>query len=94
MKQLDKSLERKLMILAIPLFLVATLFFIDILFDLNLNSIEWIDTVLVICALFPLLGFCIAYIRYKCWGMFIVTLFFIIVMILNMSNFFVKLTVR
>lgn len=91
MKQLDKSTERKLTWLILPLGIVALIFFIDVLFDLNLNTIDWIEPALLACALIPIIGFSIAYIKQKCWGMFAITVVLTLIMVLNMTNFFIDL---
>ena len=91
MKRLDKRLERKLSWLILPLAIIATVFFIDVLFDLNMQTIEWITPALLIGAMIPFVGFSIAYIKHKCWGMLTIALILIIFMLINMSNYFINL---
>lgn len=66
----------------------------DILLDLGMGSINWIKSALLVAALIPIVAFCIAYAKHKCWSMFVVTLLMSIFMLLNMSNFFVDLLFR
>lgn len=91
MKQLDKALERKLTWLILPLIIIALVFFVDILFNLNMNTIDWIMPALICSAIIPIVGFSIAYIKNKCWGMLVVTVILLIFMVLNMTNFFIDL---
>lgn len=90
-KQLDKRLDQKLRWLLAPLFLVGAFFLVDILFDLQLGSIHWIDKALIICYFIPFIGYSIAYYRYKCWELFIITIVMLIIGLLGMSDFFLKL---
>lgn len=94
MKQLDKDIEWKLNWLIAPLVIVALVFAADLLFDLRLGTLEWIKPALLGCALIPFVGFSIAYIRYKCWGLLSVTIALFVVMLLNMGNFFVDLILK
>lgn len=94
MRRLDKRLEWRLWWLMAPLFVVFVLFTGDICFEWNLNSLSWIMPALAVCFLIPLLGFSIAYIKYKCWGLLAITVAITVVMLLNMSNYFVDLLLK
>lgn len=91
MKQLDKDIERKLYWLLVPLLLVALTFAADILLNLHLGSLQWVKPALLAGFLIPVIGFSIAYIRYKCWGLLAVTLIVAVIAILNMCNVFTGL---
>lgn len=42
MKQLDKNIERKLNWLLAPLVIVVLLLSVDLIFELGMNSLDWI----------------------------------------------------
>ena len=91
MKQLDKSVERKLSWLILPLLVMAVVFVVDLLLDFKMNTINWIMPALIGCGMIPIIGFSIAYIKYKCWGLLAITLALVVIMALNMGNFFTNL---
>ncbi len=91
MKQLDKTVESKLTWLGLPLYVVGIFFVIDMCLDFRMNSINWIMPIMFGCSLIPLIGFSIAYIKYKCWGLLLLALALTLIMVLNMSNFFIDL---
>lgn len=91
MRQLDKRLDRRLRWLLAPLCIVAVFSFTDLLFDLQIGTLNWIDQALMICYLIPFIGYLIAYYRHKCWELFIITIVMLIIGLLGMSDFFLKL---
>lgn len=91
MKQLDKETESKLNLLLTPLVIVAIVFACDLLLSLNMNAEDWGVPVMLGCAVFPVVGFSIAYIRQKCWGLLVFSVVLLLLMLLNMSNYFVDL---
>lgn len=91
MRQLDPDTDRKLHWLLTPFIIVVLVFVTDLLFDLSLNALSWGIPAILGCFLIPLIGFSIAYVRQKCWGLLAVTLSLTILMLLNMSNVFVNL---
>lgn len=91
MKQLDSQLERRLNWLLAPLVVIAVLVVSDLLFEWGLGADVWGTPAMIGCVLLPAVGFSIAYIRHRCWGLLAFCWVFILLMLLNMSNFFVDL---
>lgn len=91
MRQLDKRLDRRLRWLLAPLCIVAVFSFTDLLFDLQIGTLNWIDQALMICYFIPFIGYSIAYYRHKCWELLIVTTVMLIIGLLCASDFFLKL---
>lgn len=100
MKLIDKTTERRLYWLFTPMALVMVWFILYIWFDIDvLKLLSGVD-VDVLSAIYPaiissylfiMIGYSIAAIKQKCWGLFAAILAITIVMFLNMSNFFVDL---
>lgn len=74
MKRLNKNTERKLNWLLAPAILVALILPIDLIFDLKLNSENWVLPILLAALMIPITAFAIAYIKNKCWGLLTFTL--------------------
>lgn len=91
MKQIDKTTEHKLRWLFLPCLITAVIVGLDLFLKWNLNSEEWATTALMITLAIPVLGYCIAAIRQKCWGQLAGILIIAIIAYLNMTSFFVDL---
>lgn len=74
MKRLEKYTERKLNWLLAPAILVALILPVDLIFDLKLNSENWVLPILLAALMIPITAFAIAYIKNKCWGLLALTI--------------------
>lgn len=91
MKRIDKKTERKLYWLFIPMAIVVILLMLDLWFGMNIGFLTWGKPAILGSALIVFIGYSIAAIRQKCWGELAVALIIAVVMLLNMSNFFIDL---
>ena len=100
MKRIDEKTQQKLYVLFIPLFIVvlieiAYLWFdknlLTILFGLDIDILEWTPTLLLFSAMIIFIGYSIAAIKQKCWAELAIAGVILLVMLCNMSNFFVNL---
>lgn len=99
-KQLSPDVERKLLWLFVPMALVVIwemsyLWFdyniLDRWFGINVDVLEWCGTALL-CSLGIIgIGYGIAAIRQKCWGLLSIIIAVLVITLLNMNNVFINL---
>lgn len=91
MKRIDKKTERRLYWLFIPMGAVVLCLILDLWFGIGLNFLSWGMPALLGSALLVFTGYSIAAVRQKCWGELAVAIVMALVMLLNMSGFFIDL---
>ena len=100
MKHLDKKTQVKLSWLFIPLAIVVLIEVIYLWFNVNIpklwfgidiDILTWCKPALLVSISIIFVGYSITTIRQKCWGEFIIAIAILILMLLNMRNFFVNL---
>ncbi len=88
MKRLDKETERKLNWLLAPGILVALILPLDLIFDLKLNSENWVMPYLLAALMIPIVVFAIVYIKNKCWGLLAFTLVIAMYIVWRLHSYF------
>ena len=87
MKQIDKETERRLRWLFLPSFITVVTVMLDLFLRWNLFSVSTINYALMIMLAIPILGYCIAAIRQKCWGYLAIILAITLIAYFNMTDF-------
>lgn len=99
-KRIDKSTERKLYWLFIPMAVVCVWLMVYLFsgvnllldwFGIDVDVLTWCKPALIVSLLIVFSGYSIAAIRQKCWGEFAIGLVMLLVVLLNMGNVFVDL---
>ena len=100
MKRIDSKTQQRLYVLFIPLAIVSIIEIVylwfdknilKILFGLDIDILEWTPTLLLFSAMIIFIGYSIAAIKQKCWAELAIAGVILLVMLCNMSNFFVNL---
>lgn len=100
MKRIDAKTRNKLYWLFTPLVVVGLILLtyifsgVNILnrwFGMDIDILEWVKPALLGSASIIFIGFSIAAVRQKCWEEFAFGIIILLIMLLNMSNFFVNL---
>lgn len=100
MKRIDIKTQRKLYWLFTPLAIVVLIEMIYLWFNLNLlelwfgldiDILTWCMPALLGSVLIVFIGYSIAALKQKCWEEFAIGIVILLIMLLNMSNFFVNL---
>lgn len=103
MKRIDSKTQSKLYWLFTPMAIVVVLemcylwYNVNLLeqwFGIKLDILAWCKPALIGSLLIVFIGQSIAAIRQKCWGELTVTLVFLVVILLNMTDFIAKLFVK
>lgn len=99
-KRIDKSTERKLYWLFIPMAVVCVWLMVYLFsgvnllldwFGIDVDVLTWCKPAIIVSLLIVFSGYSIAAIRQKCWGEFAIGLVMLLVVLLNMGNIFVDL---
>ena len=100
MKRIDKRTQRKLYWLFIPMALVVVWMMLYLWLGVNLldrwfgwdgDVLTWCKPALLGSLLIIFAGYAVVAVRQKCWGELTVSLIMLLLMLLNMSDFFVDL---